>query len=362
MAQVHVVVGGQFGSEGKGHFVAQLTQKIVRDTAIDPMVIRTGGPNAGHTVIGMDGQNWKLRQIPTAAVANYESPIGIAAGSEIDSEVLNQEIYLLETAGIPILERLTVDGQATLVESYHGERERSQMVQTDKIGNVLDSQASLVERVGSTGKGIGAARADRIMREAGLYGGQGDVARTAANWLYNDRPVILEATQGYGLGLHAGYYPKCTSRDIRAIDVLAEAGISPWQHGVDKVIVWVIFRPFPIRVAGDSGPLKGETTWEALDLEPEYTTVTQKIRRVGKWDPDLAAAALFANGFGPKDSPLGEVRPILMFADQVDWELEGVTDIEKFNWEMFARYERSIDTTFWGFGTGPSTFCWRYDL
>lgn len=358
MAEVHVVVGGQFGSEGKGHFVAELTNKIVQEKAIHPMVIRTGGPNAGHTVYGEDGQEWKLRMIPTAAVADPHAIVCLAAGCEIDVEVLNQEIYLLETHGIPVLDRLTVDSQCTLIESHHVAREQHHNPSGDAL--------SLVKRIGSTGKGIGAARAARIMREAGLYGGSGDVAAAARSALSSGTPVILEATQGYGLGLHAGYYPKCTSRDVTGVDVMAEAGISPWQKGVEFVVVWVVFRPFPIRVAGDSGPLHKETTWEKLDLDPEFTTVTQKKRRVGMWDADLAQRAMLANGFDPDEAnELGDVRPILMFADQVDYELEGVTSIKDFgkeNWDFCAPFERDIGTTFWGFGTGPNTFAWRYNL
>ena len=343
MANVHVVVGGQFGSEGKGHFTAALARKLA-DTDEVPMVIRTGGPNAGHTVIGNDGREWKLRQIPAAAVAVPEAPIAIAAGSEIDDEVLSGEIRALEEAGIPILERLSVDNQATILASFHKVQE-----------------ATLVERIGSTGKGVGAARADRIMREAAIWGGPADVAQLATLHLRDrEAPVILEATQGFGLGLHAGYYPKCTSRDVCAIDVLAEARLHPWQEGVDRVIVWVVFRPYPIRVAGDSGPLEWETSWEDLGLAAEYTTVTGKIRRVGMWDAKLAQRAMYGNG-GPSPS----VIPVLMFVDYIDESLEGVTDIDAFDseaWAALKPYEDDVGSEFAGYGTSASTFAWRFDL
>ena len=51
-------------------------------------------------------------------------------------------------------------------------------------------------------------------------------------------------------------------------------------------------------MAGNSGPLKGETSWEELGLEPERTTVTNKVRRVGDWDPELLEEAIRANGGG----------------------------------------------------------------
>jgi len=354
MAEVHVVVGGQFGSEGKGHFTAELA-KVVYERQGTPLTIRTGGPNAGHTVVDAEGRTWKLRQLPATSVLFPDAPMAIAAGAEIDEEVLNYELELLKGANLEPT-RLWIDGQATIIDSHHKEIEN--MARASGV-------PSLVKEIGSTGKGIGAARSARIMREATLQGGPDDVAAQAASHLRNGQPVIIEATQGYGLGLHAGYYPKCTSRDVRAIDALAEVGISPWQPGIDRVIVWVVFRPYPIRVAGESGPLRGETTWEALDLPAEYTTVTQKVRRVGEWDPALARAAMIANGDGPGND-YGEVRPILMFADHVDEYLQGESDIEKLvthgSWQYIKGYESDIGQTWWGFGTGPDTFIWRYDL
>lgn len=358
MPEIHVVVGGQFGSEGKGHFTAELA-KVVNKVQGTPLTIRTGGPNAGHTVVDDEGHPWKLRQVPATAVVLPDAPLAIASGAEIDEEVLTYEIGLLEAGGFNITDRLWIDGQATIIDEHHKRQEQLP---------ILGQPESLVQRVGSTGKGIGAARAARIMREATLYDDGPHatfVIDKVAEHLASNKPVIIEATQGFGLGLHAGWYPKCTSRDIRAIDVLAEVGISPWQPGVDRVIVWVVFRPYPIRVAGDSGPLKGETTWEALDLEAEYTTVTQKIRRVGAWDAALANRAMLANGDGPGND-YGEVRPILMFADHIDYELAGCTDLtdltDKNSWEFIKGYERDVSQPWWGFGTGPNTFIWRYKL
>ena len=76
MGRVTVVVGGQYGSEGKGHVTAQLTGG--RD-----VVVRVAGPNAGHSAYDPRGVLWKLRQIPVGAVWS-NGPVVIAAGSEID--------------------------------------------------------------------------------------------------------------------------------------------------------------------------------------------------------------------------------------------------------------------------------------
>jgi adenylosuccinate synthase len=98
--------------------------------------------------------------------------------------------------------------------------------------------------------------------------------------------------------LHGGYYPKATSRDTTAASFVGEAGLSP--RDVDEITL--VLRCHPIRVAGDSGPLKGETTWaeiaKAAALPEDYcelTTATQKVRRVGAFDPGLVRRAIDAN-------------------------------------------------------------------
>jgi adenylosuccinate synthase len=97
------------------------------------------------------------------------------------------------------------------------------------------------------------------------------------------------------------------------------AGISPWDSAVTEFEVWVVFRTRPIRVAGPSGPLPGETTWDALGLQPEYTTVTGNLRRVGAWDAERAAAAVRDNGGAPV------VRLAFTMLDQAFPEVAGET-------------------------------------
>jgi len=291
-SKLSVVVGGQYGSEGKGAIAGHLTKPQHR-----PVVcVRIGGPNAGHTVLGNGPEGprtpWRLRTIPVAAVTNPGALLVIAAGSEIDLEVLNHEATLLEQYGYPVWERLYIDGQATMLEKHHIETETS---------------VGIHGRIGSTGKGIGAARADRIMRTARIWDDHAnDTGAQTANTseilreaLTEGDHVVIEGTQGYGLGLHTGHYPQCTSNDARAIDFLAMAGINPWADWVGEFKIYLVARINPIRVAGNSGPLRDETTWEELGLEPELTTVTRKVRRVGMWDPELVRDAVLDNG-GPK--------------------------------------------------------------
>jgi adenylosuccinate synthase len=314
--RLQVVVGGQYGSEAKGHVAG-----ILAAPEIAPLCIRVAGPNAGHTVVNpATGNRHALRQIPAGAVTNPNATPCIAAGSEIDLTVLSHEVQALEADGIKIRERLRVDPQATIIETRH---------------LTAEDDADLHHLIGSTGKGIGAARADRIMRNAriaadypdmlGQFGRLEQVAPLARMSVYS--AVQIEGTQGYGLGLHAGHYPRCTSSDCTAIDMLAMAQVNPWGYPQKAFEIWVVLRPYPIRVAGTSGPMRDETTWEALGLEPEYTTVTHKMRRVGHWDAQLAQAAVAANG-GYDRGGVSPVSVALTMVDQLDPALAAVTDPE----------------------------------
>lgn len=313
MAKVSVVVGAQYGSEAKGHVTAQIIKKAnVPGRAVAN--VRVAGPNAGHTVIDDTGVAWPLRQVPVGAVFT-RVPCVIAAGSEIHPEVLLREIADLQAAG-HLSQGLYVDGEATVIHNDH-----------------ILAEKGMHERIGSTGKGIGAARAGRLMRSPGTKRVKDDlnlmdalhhlgvkVDNTALVLQMADHltDIVIEGTQGYGLGLHAGHYPKCTSSDCRAIDFLAMVGISPWSRWITAFEVWAVARVYPIRVAGNSGYLKNETTWEALNLPEERTTVTKKVRRVGGWDADLVQAAVMANGGSPA------VRLAITMLDQKYAEVGGL--------------------------------------
>lgn len=322
-----VVVGGQYGSEAKGAVTAFLANEGTDEDRRNVHVVRVGGPNAGHTAYAYDGDfeggtdrdhapvEWKLRQVPVGFV-NPDAQLYIGAGSEIDLPVLNQEIGQLDAAGHKVNDRLHIDRSATILTGTHKNTEADQ---------------DLVKRIGSTGKGIGAARADRVMRTAEIYG---DNHARSSNTAFQLQAalrlgghVIVEGTQGYGLGLHTDNYPQTTSGDCRAIDFLAQAGLSPWANYVDEFEVYVVFRTRPIRVAGNSGSLRNETTWDALGLPVERTTVTQKVRRVGEWDRDLAISALVANGH-----PSGHVKVALTMLDQVQPRLAGLDHMPGGSW------------------------------
>jgi adenylosuccinate synthase len=368
--KISVVVGGQFGSEAKGAVAGFLASRANwKSFAMrDVVCVRVGGPNAGHTVYGSCpegcdeggtpahelGHPWRLRQIPVAAVTNPDAQLLIAAGSEVDMEVLRGEWRALNSAGYRLQGRLNIDYSATLLEERHITAEQ---------GDGLNG------RIGSTAKGIGAARSDRIWRKAQVMRSQYDVMRAMgillvdsttflATRLESRSHVVIEGTQGYGLGLHTEFYPQVTSGDCRAIDFLAACGLSPWAPYVSDFEVWVVARTYPIRVAGNSGPLQDETSWDELGLAPEQTTVTKKTRRVGAWDPELVRRAVWANG-GPYNN---SVKVALMMADYKIPGIKGVGhsgDIPNHEYDELAKLVREvegqIDARVGLVGTGPTS-------
>lgn len=338
MGRLIVVVGGQYGSEAKGRAVQALAERAEPDrNAV--AVMRVGGPNAGHCVYDRDGNLHKLRQYPAGAVVpNVRLLIG--PGSEVDANLLGAEATQL--AHLDAGERLSVDHRATLLEPAH---------QHAEAGNGLNGT------IGSTQSGVGAARADRIWRTASLWGGHEHTDQIAYNLLDWGGTLIVEGVQGYGLGQHAGHYPYCTSINCRAIDMLAMAGVNPWGREVTEFEVWVVFRTRPIRVAGNSGPLHGETTWDKVGIEPEITTVTKRVRRVGTWDQQLAYQAVMSNG-GPE-----KVKIWLSMIDYEDKRLSNMQgevhpgDSQTIDlWALRLQSQLGVGPS--AFGTGPRTTLW----
>lgn len=289
MGKIRVVVGGQYGSESKGRTAGYLLRSDV--SPAPQLAVRIGGPQAGHIVVGRDPNapssvmpdrhHWKLRAVPVGAVCREDARLAIGSGSEVDPERLFLELADLDRAGYAASDRIVLDPMATVMEPEHRDRE----VNSD-----------LTARQGSTSTGVGEARCDRVMRRATTVGDHDElptvlpvhpVRDLAGEHLYAGGDVLIEAAQGCHLDLYRGQYPYTTSGRTTAIDALAAAEIVPWAHPMHELQVWLAVRVNPIRVGGNSGPLKDETTWEELGVRPEITTVTKRIRRVGKWDPEL---------------------------------------------------------------------------
>ena len=261
-----LVIGGQFGSEGKGSVVSWLSQQQDYD-----VVIRTGGHQAGHTM-SFNGKIYKMRLIPCAWTSQAQLVIG--EGAVVDEDVLCREIQMVSDAlGIsPKRLPLFISPKATL--STIEDRE-------------TEEKLKLQEKIGGTLEGVGAARASRCLRKAKTMADSTKCAYWVRECDTLNNPlaeILIESSQGFGLSLHSNYYPFCTSADINPYAILAEAGI---PFGLFQVRVLGVIRTFPIRVGGNSGHFLFETSWAELREvfgkqipEAELTTVTNRVRRV----------------------------------------------------------------------------------
>lgn len=277
-----VIVGGQYGSEGKGKVTSYLAQRDNVD-----IVVRCGGPNSGHTV-DFNGQRYELRSLP-AGFINPGTRLLLAAGCLINPEILLTEI---KSTGIDP-KRVGVDRNAGIISPSEGEEE---------------GRLHLRDRLGSTLSGTGMGVANRVLRKPEFKLAKDipelrefltDVSAEVNAAAEKGGKVLVEGTQGFGLSVyHSPHYPYATSRDTTASGFLSEVGLSP--RLVTDIIMAV--RTFPIRVAGNSGPLKSEISWEELrersgyptDLR-EFTTTTKKLRRVGLFDMELVQRAAMTN-------------------------------------------------------------------
>ncbi len=303
---VTIVVGGQYGSEGKGKVVALLANELA-----SPWLVRCGGPNSGHTVT-IDGTDVILRQVPCSPNPQ-RATFCIAAGCAVDEDVLLRELDLLKIKR----EQIIVDPRAVLVSDQDREAERNEL-----------------REIASTCSGTGAAMVRRMSRrEDVLLAKDSDalanrcrietVAPLLHDALAQRADVIVEGTQGFALSLlHGPDYPFVTSRDTTAAGFAMEVGLSPLS--IHQIIV--VIRTFPIRVGGTSGPLPNEISWEQIrslsgapDVLPEYTSVTKRLRRVARFDMDLVVRACNYN------RPTGLA---VMGLDRLDYHITGVTRVE----------------------------------
>ena len=234
---VSVVVGGQFGSEGKG----KVSLEIARRCSVPVTVVRVGGPNSGHTAYDRTGRRHVLRQLPAGCV-DRDVDVVLPAGSYIDVDILMSEIEQLDYPQ----DRVRISGHARIITSEHKQWEAA---------------AGLVGAIGSTGSGVGAAVMASVARGADNFELESfeatdhpvlepficDTSDHLRGRLDAGHRVIVEGTQGFGLSLlEGGYWPKATSRSTTASGALAEAGLSP----IDVDDVTMAIRSFPIRVAG----------------------------------------------------------------------------------------------------------------
>jgi adenylosuccinate synthase len=318
-----VIVGAQWGDEGKGKIVDLLAQHS------DVVCRYQGGPNAGHTIVA-DGQTYKFRHMPSGILWGKQCVLG--AGCVIDPQVFIEELDELEARGRRTDGLVHVSGNAHLIMPWHvaldGARER-------RLGKL---------QIGTTRRGIGPAYADRatrigirvqdlldakILREkvelaAGeknmwlerVYGidpfdVEDVVARTLAHAerlapyvsdtsllvdraLSDGRRVLFEGAQGTLLDLDHGTYPFVTSSSPIAAGAAVSFGIGPQRIdevlGVAKAYVTRVGEgPFPSEIAGPAQE-------RVRELGHEFGTVTGRERRCGWLDLVALRFAVRVNG------------------------------------------------------------------
>jgi len=313
---VDVLIGGEYGSEGKGHIASYLAREY-------DFLIRVGGPNAGHKVIAPP---YTFRLLPSGT-RHSEAKLILGPGAVLNLGVLMKEIGDCEVDAA----RLAIDPQAMIIESPD-----------------IQGEGGLKEEIGSTGQGVGWATARRIIGR-GKYKMKSELERKRpprsrvhqiekipvrlardirelkpfVRSTYEElekafssgKKILLEGTQGTALSIYHGMYPHVTSRDTTVTGCLAEAGISPTR--VRKVVM--VCRTYPIRVGGESGPMAQELSLaeisrrSGLNLKElrktERGSVSNKRRRISEFDWSLIRRAASLNA--PSDIAMS-------FVDYID--------------------------------------------
>jgi len=311
------LVGGQYGSEGKGVIVNHLANMY-------DIHVRTGAPNAGHSFFYKEDKI-KMQSIP-CGWANPQALCVIGAGGLVNPKIFMEEAVMVHGYDRNITNRVVIDGSCGILDDKFHHREGG-----------IDGE--MHKRIGSTGEGVGPAREARIQRDPNNFRlmrdvGLGEFAdkKTGLDMtmfhmegtveMMNQRMdkgdnIMLEGTQGSALSLIHGPWPYCTSTDTNAAQMCADAGLSP----LDVKHIVLVLRTYPIRVAGNSGPMHKEIDWETMSKRLgkevcERTTVTKKIRRIGEFDWALAKRGVVLN----KPTSLA-----ITFMDYIEPECEGTT-------------------------------------
>lgn len=284
---LYVLFDGQFGSTGKGLLASVIAEAVGHK--ID-MVATNAGPNSGHTAFSpLDGEKVMTQQIPVASVMMAKESIAhtcyLNGGAVIEPGILYNEA---DRWANDFME-LVVHPHAALIRPGH--------------------QGDHHSDISSTGKGVGPAMMAKLSRHKDMViSGEhiSDVHADLEELLnyeqispHGEGRVFVETAQGYGLGINAGFYPYCTSRECSVAQAVADMGASP--KALKKSIVSL--RAHPIRVgnhpdggySGDVYPDQKEISFEDLGVEPELTTVTQRVRRVFTWSWTQFAEMLRAN-------------------------------------------------------------------
>ncbi|MHA1133126.1 MAG: adenylosuccinate synthase [Alphaproteobacteria bacterium] len=314
MANV-VVVGSQWGDEGKGKIVDWLSERA------DVVVRFQGGHNAGHTLV-VDGTTYKLSLLPSGVVRKNKLAV-IGNGVVVDPWALADEIDRIQVLGVTIgCDNLRIAENATLILPLHRELD------------ALREAAAGAGKIGTTKRGIGPAyedkvgrRAVRVMDLADLPSLKPKIERILAHhnplrrglgepeisadelcsqltqiapkilpyvdrvWTLLDharrdgKRILFEGAQGALLDIDHGTYPFVTSSNTVAAQAATGAGVGPgainYVLGITKAYTTRVGEgPFPTELMDETGKLIGERG-------AEFGTVTGRARRCGWFDACL---------------------------------------------------------------------------
>ncbi|NLO71370.1 MAG: adenylosuccinate synthase [Porphyromonadaceae bacterium] len=321
MKKIDVLLGLQWGDEGKGKIVDVLTPDY------DVVARFQGGPNAGHT-LEFEGRKYVLRSIPSGIFQGDKVNV-IGNGVVLDPATFKDEVDALEKAGHPLTDRLKISKKAHLILPTHC---------------LLDKAMEMAKgagKIGTTGKGIGPAYTDKISRnglrvgdilhnfeekykitvekhlavlraydipyelpqlEKAFFDGIECLKRFELidsehyinNKLKNDQRILAEGAQGTMLDVDFGSYPFVTSSNTVCAGACTGLGIAPRTIGE----VYGIFKAYCTRVG--SGPFPTELFDEDGDKLCkrgfEFGSVTGRPRRCGWIDLVALKYAIMVNG------------------------------------------------------------------
>ncbi len=295
MPCVEVIQDCQFGSTGKGLFAGFLANAHQPD-----VLAMAPSPNAGHTLVMPNGKRFIHRMLPLGFQSPKLKHIVLGPGSLIDLNALLDELYALKDFGhLDITFQIDIHKNAAVVLDRHREAEAN--------GGTAP---------GSTRKGVGAAQANRVLRnpqqiniisaipqDHAVFSHVRLIDTAQMQRIYMEADTIqVEGCQGYSLSVYHGDYPHVTCRDVTVYSLLADCGIPVCSQR--QLRVYGVFRTYPIRVAnrpasgewsGPTYPDSHEITFESLGRPQELTTVTQLPRRIFTFSQQQAIEACVQN-------------------------------------------------------------------
>ncbi len=318
---ITIIVGGQYGDEGKGKIISYLA---IND---NPEIIARGGvgPNAGHQVY-YKGKAYGLRLVPCGFV-NEKSRLLIGAGVFVDPDVLLKELEMIGAK-----DRFGIDFRAGLITKEHIERD-------------IASENS--KKIGTTKTGCGPAVSDRVNRVGKTVSDCPELKRYLTDVpkeVNAAKKVLVEGTQAFMLSNLYGTYPFVTSKDVSASTIAADVGLGPTK--IDEVIM--VIKSYTTRVG--NGPLKDEISVEEAKKRnmQEYGTVSGRPRRTSldlHFD-DLKNAAMI-NG------------ATQIAITKIDIKFPGNEHVKEYNKltkearDFIEKTEKSIGVPITIIGTGP---------